>query len=467
MSKFRIIILGSVSLFALILGAIFAFPVPRMESVAVKFDGASILAEVAKDPPSRAAGLSGRNYLSEFGGMLFLFDAPGRHGIWMKGMKFPLDIIWIRGGVVADIAENALAPGENASDASLPVFTPDVAGDSVLEVNAGFVRRFNIKIGDRAVLETGSAASAISFAYGSAQGPESSSVPIAGSEYFIETLRKNAIRGKDFKIDRLLSKNSVYRKVGVSYKSGDLKISGIMNIPTGKVPPGGFPILILNHGLIHPSVYFSGRGSKREQDLFARKGYVTIHPDYRGLADSSPNSYKHHDFYVGYSEDVAALVDAIKILKSPLLDASRIGMWGHSMGGGIAARVMVLRPEVRAFVLFAPISADAEDNFYELSKKEVEWLHKTYGDEGSEVYRKISPLEYFSDVSAPVQLHHGTSDTDVPIEFSEKMYEALKSFDKKAEFFKYPGEAHEFGDAWLLAAERSLQFFDKYVKSAR
>ena len=136
------------------------------------------------------------------------------------------------------------------------------------------------------------------------------------------------------------------------------------------------------------------------------------------------------------------------------------------MGGGIAARIMVLRPEVKAYVLFAPISADVEDNFYELPVKEVEWLRTTYGRE-RETYRKLSPFSYFSDVAAPVQLHHGTEDFDVPPLFSEKMFQALRQLKKSVEFFRYPNEGHEFAGAWELAAERALQFFDRYVKNAQ
>lgn len=468
MSPFRIAILGSAAVFALVLGVVFSIPTRQGDFVSLKFDKAAVLAEVAEDPLSRATGLSGRNSLPEKNGMLFLFDAPARHGIWMKGMRFPIDIIWMRDGAVVDLVESAPPPEVGASDASLAVFMPDVEAESVLEVNAGFAKKYNVKIGDRAGLGDDRNLAAVSSASVDISGQNfSTQAATTGAEYFIENLRKSPASGSGFKLGKIVSRNSAYQKVEISYKSGPLTISGVMNIPTARPSAGGFPILILNHGLIHPSVYFSGRGSKREQDFFARHGYVTIHPDYRGLAKSSPNPARHHDFYAGYSEDVAALVDALKAINSKLFDYRRIGIWGHSMGGGIAARVMVLRPEVRAYVLFAPISADVEDNFYELSKEEVAWLRKTYGEEGSEIYRKMSPLEYFADVSAPVQLHHGTGDKDVPIEFSEKMYETLTSYGKKAEFFKYPGEAHEFGEAWQLAAERSLQFFDKYVKGAR
>lgn len=467
MSPFRIIILGSASLSALILGATFVLPTPKEDFTSVKFDHVSVLAEIARDPVARARGLSGRKSLPELGGMLFSFDAPDSYGIWMKDMRFPLDIVWMRDNRVVDLVENAPVPEGGVRDSHLAVFTPDVPADSVLEVNAGFVSRYNIKIGDRVGADTSNGAAAISLASDQDLNSTASSTPPAGSEYFIETLRKISARGKSFKIERIISRTSAYQKLQISYKSGDLNISGVMNVPLSKPPADGFPILILNHGLIHPSVYFSGRGSKREQDFFARHNYITIHPDYRGLAKSSPNPKIHHDFYVGYTQDAVALIDALRGLNPKVFDFKRIGMWGHSMGGGIAARVMVLRPEVRAFVLFAPISADVEDNFYELSKEEVEWLHQTYGGQGSEVYRKMSPIEYFADVSSPVQLHHGAGDKDVPIEFSEKMYATLTSLGKKAEFFKYQSEEHEFGEAWQVAAERSLQFFDKYVKGAR
>lgn len=51
--------------------------------------------EAADTDAERTLGLSGRNELSEDRGLLFVFPTSGNHGIWMKDMNFPIDIIWL------------------------------------------------------------------------------------------------------------------------------------------------------------------------------------------------------------------------------------------------------------------------------------------------------------------------------------------------------------------------------------
>lgn len=449
-NNMRIAIFSIIAILALVLGALFALPIYKKDFVRLEVNGVSIFAEVAESPQARARGLSGRETLPELGGMFFTFDYPDLYGIWMKGMKFPIDIFWINKGHIVDLEEKVLPPARKIADAFLPIYRPDVPAGYILETKAGFAKKHGIKIGDKVEVS----------------GREKN---LAGEEFYIQSLKERGPDGGDFRIERKLTENSFYSKVLVSYKSDGIKVSGTMNIPKSTPPENGFPILVLGHGLIPAEIYFPGRGSKREQDFFAKKGYAVIHPDYRGLGESEPNPQEHHDFYVGYSRDILNLLEVLKKTKSGLFDLDRIGFWGHSMGGGIGARVAVLAPEIKAFVFFAPISADAKDNFYELSKNEIEWLEKSYGTgaDADEIIAKISPINYFADVSAPIQLHHGTEDQDVPLSFSDKMHKELKKFNKKVEFFTYPGEPHEFVDGWPLAAERSLQFFDTYVKNPK
>ncbi|MDP3769472.1 MAG: alpha/beta fold hydrolase [Candidatus Sungbacteria bacterium] len=464
----RFLVMIAIGTSAFLMGIFFALPLYRKDFARLDFSHVSVMAEIVDTPESRTKGLSGRASLGAREGMLFVLEKPDYIGIWMKQMRFPIDILWIKNGMVVDMEEAVRPLSLGASDDELIVYRPDVPADLVLEVVSDFSRSHDIHIGDRVNIQMRGKTYAYAYNNESQETHMTSitpSVPPAGHEYFIETLRKEALRGADFSMGKKIATSRYYDTYHVSYTSDDLIISGVMNVPNVIPPKNGFPVLVLNHGLIPADMYVTGRGSKREQDFFAKNGYITIHPDYRGLGSSSPDMATHHDFYVGYSQDVVSLLDAIERAALPFMDISRIGMWGHSMGGGIAARIMVLRPEVKAFVLFAPISADVEDNFYELTQEEIDWLHSTYGPQGDLAYRNMSPLEYFSDVVSPVQIHHGTGDEAVPISFSEKMYESLEKNQKNAELFLYPRQKHEFIEDWPLAAHRALQFFDRYVKA--
>ena len=460
-------LIGGVAIGAFAAGVIFALPVKTTHGAKVVIGGASLGIEIANTPASREKGLGGRDELGANSGMLFLFDMPARYGIWMKDMRFPIDIFWIRKGVIVSLTENAPAPIAGTPDRQLPQYLPDADADMILEVNAGFAAAHRVHIGDRVDI-SGMGQAQLSNTAATFSEPVVQEITTApkGSEYFIETIREHPTHGKNLVITGELPQSDGYRKFTIQYRVGATTIGGIMNVPRAVPPPHGFPILILNHGLIASDIYFSGRGSAREQDYFTRHGYVTIHPDYRGLASSTPNTAVHHDFYAGYTEDVSGLVDAVKESSFDFLDANRIGMWGHSMGGGIAERVMVARTDIRAFVLFAPIAANAEENFFELPTDEVSWLRDTYGygDEGKKIFDQISPINYFQYISAPVQIHHGTGDTAVPIAFSKETYAALEQAGKQAELYIYPNEPHEFIANWSLAAARALQFFDRYVK---
>lgn len=105
--------------------------------------------EVAETADKRRVGLGGRDKLASDSGMLFIFDEVGQPKFWMKGMKIPLDFIWINGDIVVDLLENVAPPEIGQADSTLPRYAPSVAADKVLEVNAGFIDAFSIKSGDK------------------------------------------------------------------------------------------------------------------------------------------------------------------------------------------------------------------------------------------------------------------------------------------------------------------------------
>ena len=277
--------------------------------------------------------------------------------------------------------------------------------------------------------------------------------------------------GHDFKIGNVLEKNTDYTRYFISYESAGLTISGIMNVPQG---PGPFPVLFLNHGYIDPDIYTNGRGLKREQDYLGRRGYVVIHSDYRNHAQSDKEPDETiPDMRFGYAEDVVNGILALQKADLPYVAKGKIGMLGHSMGGGVAQIIAVAKPElVKAFVLFAPVSADQKDNYEKWIKNDPERESKNIArfglpEDNQALWKNASPINFFDRVTSPIIFQHGTADRDVPLEWSERAVKALETKGKTVRLYAYLGEPHEFTDAWPTVMKRTLDFFDKYVKEIK
>lgn len=95
-------------------------------------------------------GLTDRPYLEAGKGMLYIPDGPEIRELWMKGMRFPLDFIWIgRNCRVVDIHPYVSAPLPNTPDQRIPRYRPYTPAAYALEVNAGEADRYDIRVGDK------------------------------------------------------------------------------------------------------------------------------------------------------------------------------------------------------------------------------------------------------------------------------------------------------------------------------
>jgi uncharacterized membrane protein (UPF0127 family) len=114
----------------------------------LQIGNAVIYVEVAATPAQKELGLSNRASLRSDGGMIFIFTKLSRPTFWMKNMNFPLDFIWVRDKKVVELTEHVGAPLKSMADAQLPLYIPTTDVDAVIEVNAGFVEYYKIKVGD-------------------------------------------------------------------------------------------------------------------------------------------------------------------------------------------------------------------------------------------------------------------------------------------------------------------------------
>lgn len=114
----------------------------------LEINGTVFNVEIADSESRRNKGLSNRESLATNSGMLFVFPKPDKYAFWMKGMKIPLDFIWIKDLKIVDLLVHIQPPKDGEKDESLPVYSSKQEFNKVLEVNAGTIARLNIKVGD-------------------------------------------------------------------------------------------------------------------------------------------------------------------------------------------------------------------------------------------------------------------------------------------------------------------------------
>ena len=115
----------------------------------ITINAVKISVQIADTEAKRTKGLSGVSNLDSGNGMLFIFGSKGvTPTFWMKDMLIPLDIIWINGGKIVRIDKNIPTPVSGTADINLKIYSAGQPVDYVLEVNAEFSDKNNIKVGD-------------------------------------------------------------------------------------------------------------------------------------------------------------------------------------------------------------------------------------------------------------------------------------------------------------------------------
>jgi dipeptidyl aminopeptidase/acylaminoacyl peptidase len=292
----------------------------------------------------------------------------------------------------------------------------------------------------------------------------------------IQRLRQTPYPGSDIQIEETLAPGANYSRYYASYLSEGLRIYALLTVPNGDPPASGWPAIVFNHGYIPPDQYRTTERYIAYVDRLARSGYIVFRIDYRGN-DQSEGMASGAYGDPGYTIDVLNAVGALK--RFPLADPARIGMWGHSMGGFLTLRAMVISTDIKAGVIWSGVVAPYPDMLSRWHRGSgptptprsisrswrANWVN-LYGspEENPGFWGSVSANSYVQDISGPLQLHHGTADEEVPLEFSQALYQELSDAGKTVELYTYPGDNHNLSNYFNLAMNRTIEFFDRYLK---
>ena len=181
-------------------------------------------------------------------------------------------------------------------------------------------------------------------------------------------------------------------------------------------------------------------------DYFAEYGFIVLHP---GLRNHPPSDSRDNILRVGMSEDVLNLIALLKDqsnLPAELagVNPGLMGLWGFSLGGEIALRVLTVSPDIKATVLYSSMSGDTELNSRQLYGITNDDQFQQDFQVPLEMMSSISPLYYYHLITSPVQLHNGMDDSTAPISWAVETCNFLQSAGVTVQCVYYPDVGHVF-----------------------
>lgn len=321
-------------------------------------------------------------------------------------------------------------------------------------------------------------------------------------QYSIENLSKKEFKtSKPLKIKEIISEdleNKLYVLL-FTYESQGKNISGTLNLKIDD-ETNNKPVIVMIRGYVPPEGYFTGSGTKNAAAVFANNSYLTLAPDFLGFgqSDSEPENTWEARFV-----KIVNVIDLIKTvqefpeidlsaienlpIKKISLDASKIGIWGHSNGGQIAVSTLEVLGSNLPTTLWAPVLAPFPYSILYFSDEN--------DDEGKEARKYVSLFEEDYDVfdfsitkhldrlNGPIQIQHGTNDDSALVSWTEEFLTKvdlenktressnsaadssqsalIKKSEIKIDFHKYPGANHNLQPNWNDAIQKDLLFFSK------
>ena len=297
--------------------------------------------------------------------------------------------------------------------------------------------------------------------------------------YSITALINRSYSKSDITIEQSEPTGGNFKSFLISYKSDGLKEYALMNVPDSQKPANGYPVVIIDHGYIQPSLYDTVTSYQSESDYFANQGFLVLKPDYRGNANSEVTDTALMRFE--YPIDVLNLIASVDNINDA--NKNQISLWSHSMGGEVTLEVLEVASKnddfsskIKGAVFWAPVTDPvkwfSKNNLPKLPEAAITpypyiQTFQILGtpEENPLLWNSLSPLNYLKNINVPILLQHGTSDTTVPYSWSVELNDELKSLNKNVNFISYPNDNHNLPLHWSEAISKDVSFFKSLIKN--
>ena len=273
----------------------------------------------------------------------------------------------------------------------------------------------------------------------------------------------------------LIAEYAQYSSYLTNYTSDGLRINGLLTIPAGQPPEGGWPAIVFVHGYIPPAQYRTQERYVDYVSYLARRGFVVFKIDLRGHGESegeASGAYYSGDYVIDTLNAHAALAS------SNFVHPEKIGLWGHSMAGNVTFRALVAKQTIPAAVIWGGAVFTYQD-FREFGISDASYqrpflsdnqrtrtrqhLFDTHGEFDAQhpFWKTIIPTNYLDGVQGALQLHHAENDTVVSVKYSTNLDAVLDSSTLTHEVFLYPSGGHNIdGRSFNQAMQRTVEFYE-------
>lgn len=294
-------------------------------------------------------------------------------------------------------------------------------------------------------------------------------IPKPLEKYTIENLAQAEVKKGNVVLEEILEEETDFTSYLFSFEFDPTlqgkeakKVTGQINLPNRK---GSFPAVLMIRGYVDQEIYETGIGTRKAASVFAQNGFITIAPDFLGYGESDKEAENIFETRFQTYTTVLSILESLDSIKE--WNEENIFFWGHSNGGQVALTILEITGKDYPTTLWAPVTkpfpysilyyTDESEDRGKYIRRELSRFENLYNTDS------YSLDEYFEKIKAPLQVHQGTADDAVPVDWSNGFVKKLEKLDIDVVYYQYLGADHNMVPSWNTVVSRDLFFFRKHI----